>query len=228
VIGDDVFVIGMTDPSKSAQDSRAPLYRVEKGAPVRFARGPTATIVSTGVIAYDGVLYWIAAGTTGDGPIMATMTSGDTQMVARCTKPAIDDCPDLLDGARPIIAEGEKLVQLGPHKVDLAARCPCGSVPTRIVGEYVLCWSFDTRADAPCKPAPELVKLDGSEHVMVKDLGADVTLAGRYYYHSRGGVLYRRKSLAGRDEVFAHASLFTADDRGVAWIDGDHLWTAPH
>jgi hypothetical protein len=228
VIGDDVFVNGMTDATKGAEDSRAPLYRVEHGKPVRFARGPTATIVSTGLIAYDNTLYWIAAGTTGDGPIMATTPSGDTKMVAHCPKPAIDDCPDLLDGPRPIIADDDKLVQLGPHEVTLAARCPCGSLPTRIVGEYVLCRSFDTRADAPCKPAPELVKLDGSEHVMVKELGTDVTLAGRYYYHTVKGVLFRRKSLTGRDEVFAHASLFTADDRGVAWVDGDHLWTAPH
>jgi hypothetical protein len=229
VIGDRLFIIGMANASKSAQASHAPLLEVVDGKAHELARGPTATIVSSGLVAHDGKLYWIAAGTTGDGPTMETTLRGSTRIVARCPKPAIDDCPDLLDGLPPIIADDDRLVQLAPQKAELAARCPCGAEPIRIVGDYVLCHSFDDRPDAPCRPEPELVKLDGSEHVKVKDLGLDAVLAGGHYYHTGNGALLRRAAVTGADEVFAaHASQFTADDRGVVWIDGDHLWAAPH
>lgn len=78
-----------------------------------------------------------------------------------------------------------------------------------------------------CSAREHLVRLD--DGTAIEQDARFATKAGGFYDHLVRGDLVRRRTLDGADELFTpDASLFAVDDRGVAWLEGDTLYTAPH
>lgn len=236
LLGDKLAVLGaaMAARALAVPKTRGPVFELAGGKRRELARGPAGTIASTGLLAHDGKLYWTARGTTGSGPLVETTARGATRTVLCETGADGFACEHhVLDGAPPIATDGYWLWRLTPRVEKLTARCSdCTEARAAVGAEHVLCTPTPA-ADAPgaaCKPVASLIALDGSG---ARELPGteDVELAaGRYYILRGDGHLVRRTGLDGSDEVFATGvTLFTSDDRGVAWVGADrHLWVAPH
>jgi hypothetical protein len=210
---------------KSAE--RAPLFKLSGGKATVIGRGPLGTVASTNLTAYEGKLYWVAAGPTGDGPVMVTERSGATKTAVPCAGAAVPGCAELLPGPVPVVA-GATLTLLGSRKRQLAAQCPGCTRPHAVLGEHVVC---SAGSDDTCHEAAVLVHFDGKATPTMPGLGVDVQAAGGSYYHlgaafstGQEGLLRRSRPDGGDERVVPNASLFAVDDRGVAWLVGDQLY----
>jgi len=233
-LGDKLAVLGAAKaPSAAAvAKSRGPVFELAGGKRHELARGPAGTIASTGLLAHDGKLYWTARGTTGSGPLVETTAKGATRTVL-CEASGGFACEHhVLDGAPPIASDGTSLWRIGARVEKLTVTCPDCTEPRAAVDDRVLCTPTPA-GDAPsatCKPVASLVALDGSGTREVPGARDVQLVTGRHYILHEDGQLVRRTGLDGKDEVFAAGvELFTADERGVAWVGTDrHLWVAPH
>jgi hypothetical protein len=232
LLGDKLAVLGSAN-ARSVAASRGPVFELAAGKRRELARGPAGTIASTGLLGYDGKLYWTARGTTGSGPLVETTAKGATRTVLCEASDGFGCEHHVLDGTPPLASDGTSLWRIGARVEKLKVTCPDCTEPRAAVGaDRVLCTPTPA-GDAPsatCRPVASLVALDGSGTVEVPG-ATDVQLAaGRHYLLHADGHLARRTGLDGKDEVFAAGvALFTADDRGVAWVGADrHLWVAPH
>ena len=83
-------------------------------------------------------------------------------------------------------------------------------------------------APAECAAKSLLIPFDGSAGYETEGL-MDSQAAAGWFYHSKGPSLLRRNAFDATDELFvANISLFTVDERSIAWLEGDTLYISPH
>ncbi len=181
-------------------------------------------VVGGGLLVDGEVIYWMAQTPIGPGPLLATRRrTGVTRTLIRFGHG--DDYAEVLPGGTVAIAGG-RLVQLTPTGVRrLRAKCPCGQIPSAVVGGHVRC--EPTEYGACTSPVtPTLVPLRGGR-AREDTLGRDPIAVGDDLYHLSAG-LVRRTGLDDVDQVLAaDANRFGIGAGGVAWLEGASVWFAP-